>query len=158
MACYRRSGGRWSFPESVYTQFFPLYSNFVVPGASLAFPEDLSFRSRITFFYWKPLTTTKNHYKVKKSRIFEPSIGQGSDIPKKYIFSIRPGTTQGGWYRPWEYPQPPPEASRVKIRGQLGVWKSIFFLLKISPIGMLTNRDAYQSEKFSLHMLTYRTI
>ena len=31
-------------------QFFPLYSNSVVPGASLAFPEDLSVRSQITFF------------------------------------------------------------------------------------------------------------
>ena len=44
MARYRRSGGRWSFPEHVYTQLFTLYrskESKVVPGASLAFYEDL---------------------------------------------------------------------------------------------------------------------
>ena len=31
-------------------QFFPLYSNFVVPRPSLAFLDELTFRSQITFF------------------------------------------------------------------------------------------------------------
>ena len=43
MACYRRSGGRSDLSEHVYTQFFKANPNFILSGASLAFPEDLSF-------------------------------------------------------------------------------------------------------------------
>ena len=57
--------------STCHAQFFAGYLYKVVPGASLAFFEDLVFSPQITFFNKNLAKTPNTIKKCKKSRIFE---------------------------------------------------------------------------------------